>query len=413
MSNLTNARIGTFYSKYPSYQSVANFPLFGTKKPLELNVGKVEEQRPRKYSNIGGKVAVGSTLKIVKASTTPHLGVLNADTALNTKGNYDTDLELWLPLHLTCTISENDSFLWEGAVAYLVIDGADWGVTDVVGQGQTAIVIGEFAKAGWHIQPNGIQCGGKYAFVRVNESVKSQNSPVVVEYVPMIDACDFCDCEPLVFPIYRTYPNRTVDIDLRAVSGNPKHVVDVIEYTYVINNVTYIETEPKISIQFPADGDYDIDYKVRVADANDNCGCACEGSTTECCAEGTITVTVAAGSTLLCPSPLVKRTYSKFYSYVNAVVATVDYFKSFVTSNGTTDVTAPIALTNTSAIQTAIEEILDTEGFVYEAVQVNYSAAVGNNDNAVFSVVILNAKNTATVNGFVLTIDTVDTSVSF
>jgi len=352
-----------------------------------------------------GKTYVCSgTFKVFNEATNPYIGVLIRDTVSGDLAGYRTSGKHFLPVHESVTDTEYASASWVGKYAYLVVVGEDWGVT-ADPTGFDAMCIGRFTDR-YYFRPNGIRWGDRFAKVELDPSLSTMNESFTITDNTSAGCC-FGSCKVSAYPSVKNARGKSVTINANAYSLNPIYEIEKIEWCWTGATETITVggdtiTQPKAdkvtktpinTIVFDSYGSKTVTIRVFLA-KDGECGCGCGDGA--CCVVKEFVVDVQPSAISICnpgsgtsgTGVPTTNTYRVFETYYDTMVSVKDMVLGITTSAGPILFPTAINIIDVSALQTAIETLLDNENIAYGAVSVSYSAAQNDGETATIGLFI-------------------------
>lgn len=353
-----------------------------------------------------GKTYVCSgTFKVFNnENSRPYIGVLIRDTVSGDLAGYRTSGKHFLPVHESVTDTEYGSASWVGKYAYLIVVGEDWGVT-ADPTGFDHICIGRFTDR-YYFRPNGIRWGDRFAKVELDPSLSTLNASFTITDNTSAGCC-FGSCKVSAFPSVKNARGKSVTINANAYSLNPIYEIEKIEWCWTGATETITVggdtiTQPKAdkvtktsinTIVFDSYGSKTVTIRVFLA-KDGECGCGCGDSA--CCVVKEFVLDVQPAAVNVClPGSGTSGTgvpaannLKIFQTYTDTKIAIADKVMGITTSTGAVLFPTAVTISNTSALQTAIETLLTSESISFGHVTVDYLAAGADGGTAVVGVIV-------------------------
>lgn len=367
-----------------------------------------------------------STFKVFDEGGKPYIGLLIQDSVCGERAGYRTEGDHYLPVHTSVETGRYASTEWVGKIAYLITLGDNWGITDD-GAALGAIAVGTF-KDRWQFRPNAIGWGARFVQVSLNPSLRTMNSPVTITASGSGDgSCCFGACTIEAYPEVTNAHGLFVEVDVNAFATNPLYEISLIQLNYTGATETVIidgspVVQPKTELVSTGSGHFRIPFDavglaqtvtMRVFSTKiDGSGCSCGDG--QCCSVFELEVDVTANTGIVCtpataPTPTTND-WRLFDLYTDPLIATGDRAMGITLGGNATVFGTPIALSNTTGLQAAIETALGVAGFSYNTVSVTFSLAPANAGKSLLEIIVTNVNLGAVLDSLQVSIDNAATT---
>lgn len=357
------------------------------------------------YTFEGNVWACSGTFKLFNSESNPYVGVLIRDTPIGKASTYRITGKHYLPVHTSATETKTESTSWNGKVAWLIVEGTEWGVV-ADPMGKAAIAIGRIQE-GYHFRPNGIKWGDRFVKVELDPSLATINKPVT-EVAATSDSCCFGDCKVTAYPEVVSRHGLAITVDVNAFAVNPIYAISKIEwcYTGATEIITLPDgstfTRPKADhkgldhrrvLRFKEYGDHTVTLRITLAkDGSCGCGCGDEG----CCITKTLLVNASLTSATICidsngsgevgVGTVVLNDWICTATYKDLNILTIDKVVGIVTSSGTYTFATSIDANDSAGLSAAITAVLATGPT--PTVSVTYAGASVDGANSTLEVTV-------------------------